>query len=306
MGMEIALIPAAMFIMGIGMMIYMKKKRGSLAPGYAQQEMKRFVKEMVPQLSEEEFHVIDCPWNAEHHFVIAYTDESIFFIPALPNPMTMKIMKYSGERGAGLGSLVSHTILGSDSADGVEMVPASAVSGVEIDEGARRVRIAVRDEVKKYQFKEKDCFGGDHEEALGISDRLVGLELVRRHEAHDGVVLAGRLEVLADGQEVHVGGAQVVHELEHFVALLAEAHHDTRLGEHGRVQFLHALPLGGGGPVAHTAINLLALDPAQQGLWHAANLWGNRFNSCPQGGVVGSVLLHHTHSAFAHFRGELR
>ena len=104
--------------------------------------------------------------NAEHHFVIAYTDESIFFIPALPNPMTMKIMKYSGERGAGLGSLVSHTILGSDSADGVEMVPASAVSGVEIDEGARRVRIAVGDEVKKYQFKEKDCFGGDHEEAL--------------------------------------------------------------------------------------------------------------------------------------------
>ena len=114
MGMEIALIPAAMFIVGIGMMIYMKKKRDSLAPGYAQQEMKRFVKEMVPQLSEEEFHVIDCPWNAEHHFVIAYTDESIFFIPALPNPMTMKIMKYSGERGAGLGSLVSHTIIGSD------------------------------------------------------------------------------------------------------------------------------------------------------------------------------------------------
>lgn len=62
MGMEIALIPAAMFIVGIGMMIYMKKKRDSLAPGYAQQEMKRFVKEMVPQLSEEEFHVIDCPW----------------------------------------------------------------------------------------------------------------------------------------------------------------------------------------------------------------------------------------------------
>ena len=27
MGMEIALIPAAMFIMGIGMMIYMKKKK---------------------------------------------------------------------------------------------------------------------------------------------------------------------------------------------------------------------------------------------------------------------------------------
>ena len=35
MGMEIALIPAAMFIMGIGMMIYMKKKRDSLAPASA-------------------------------------------------------------------------------------------------------------------------------------------------------------------------------------------------------------------------------------------------------------------------------
>lgn len=29
MGMEIALIPAAMFIMGIGMMIYMKKKEAA-------------------------------------------------------------------------------------------------------------------------------------------------------------------------------------------------------------------------------------------------------------------------------------
>lgn len=55
MGMEIALIPAAMFIVGIGMMIYMKKKRDSLAPGYAQQEMKRFVKEMVPSYLRKNF-----------------------------------------------------------------------------------------------------------------------------------------------------------------------------------------------------------------------------------------------------------
>lgn len=55
MGMEIALIPAAMFIMGIGMMIYMKKKRGSLAPGYAQQEMKRFVKEMYRSYLRKNF-----------------------------------------------------------------------------------------------------------------------------------------------------------------------------------------------------------------------------------------------------------
>ncbi|WP_305017038.1 hypothetical protein [Mycobacterium tuberculosis] len=32
--------------------------------------------------------------------------------------------------------------------------------------------------------------------------------------AHHGVVLAGRLEVLADGQEIDLGRAQVVHHLE--------------------------------------------------------------------------------------------
>lgn len=84
MGMEIALIPAAMFIMGIGMMIYMKKKRDSLAPGYAQQEMKRFVKEMVPQLSEEEFHVIDCPWNAEHHLLSLIRTKVFSLSPPFP------------------------------------------------------------------------------------------------------------------------------------------------------------------------------------------------------------------------------
>ena len=42
------------------------------------------------------------------------------------------------------------------------------------------------------------------------------------------MVLAGRLQVLADGQEIDVGGAQVVHELEHLVPLLAESDHDAR------------------------------------------------------------------------------
>src|SRR5215218_8480323 len=45
-----------------------------------------------------------------------------------------------------------------------------------------------------------------HQEALGIGDRLVGLELVRRHEARHRVVLAGGLQVLADGEEIDVRG----------------------------------------------------------------------------------------------------
>jgi hypothetical protein len=55
------------------------------------------------------------------------------------------------------------------------------------------------------------------------------------------VMLAGRLQILADGQEIDIGGAQVVHQLQHFVPLLAEADHDAGLGEHGRVEFLDPL-----------------------------------------------------------------
>ena len=55
------------------------------------------------------------------------------------------------------------------------------------------------------------------------------------------MMLAGRLQILADGQEIDLGGTQVVHELQHLVALFAEPDHDPRLGEHRRVKLLHAL-----------------------------------------------------------------
>ena len=80
-----------------------------------------------------------------------------------------------------------------------------------------------------------------HQEALGIGHRLVGLEFVRRHEAHHFVMLARRLQILADGEEIDIGRAQIVHHLQHFVPLLAEADHDAGLGEHRRIEFLHLL-----------------------------------------------------------------
>ena len=42
------------------------------------------------------------------------------------------------------------------------------------------------------------------------------------------VMLRRRLQVLADGQEIDVGRAQIVHHLQHLVARLAEADHDAR------------------------------------------------------------------------------
>ena len=65
--------------------------------------------------------------------------------------------------------------------------------------------------------------------------------IVRGYEAYDGVVFACGLQILADGHEVDVRRAQIVHQLQHFAPLFAEANHDSGLGEDVCVQLLHAL-----------------------------------------------------------------
>ena len=47
------------------------------------------------------------------------------------------------------------------------------------------------------------------------------------------------LQVLADRQEIDISRPQVVHHLQDFLAGLAQAHHQARLGEHRGVDFLH-------------------------------------------------------------------
>ena len=54
---------------------------------------------------------------------------------------------------------------------------------------------------------------GDQQEALGAGDRGVFGEFLGRDEAVDRGVFHRRLQVLADGQEIDVGDAQVVHHL---------------------------------------------------------------------------------------------
>ena len=46
-------------------------------------------------------------------------------------------------------------------------------------------------------------------------------------EAIDGGMLAGRLEILADGDEIDTGRSHVVHDLHDFFAGFAKANHDT-------------------------------------------------------------------------------
>ena len=47
--------------------------------------------------------------------------------------------------------------------------------------------------------------GRDEQEALGHGHRAIGLELVRGHEAHHRMVLLGGSQILANGEEIHIG-----------------------------------------------------------------------------------------------------
>src|SRR5580658_7495445 len=78
-------------------------------------------------------------------------------------------------------------------------------------------------------------------ESLGISDRCQRLELIRWHKTDYRVMFARRLQVLPDGEEIHIGGAQIVHHLQYFVSLLAEPNHDSRFGENAWIELFGAL-----------------------------------------------------------------
>ena len=77
-------------------------------------------------------------------------------------------------------------------------------------------------------------------EPHGLAGQTQFLKLRRRVETVNGDVLDGRAQILPDGQQVAVHGAQVGHRLPHFVLAFAHAHDDARLGGQGRGQFLDA------------------------------------------------------------------
>jgi len=67
-------------------------------------------------------------------------------------------------------------------------------------------------------------------------------------------------------------------------------------------ELLEALALAARQSIALATVNFLALDPSIQGMAHAGNLGGYRFNRRSQQGVLATLLLHHAHGALTHFR----
>src|SRR5215467_16252142 len=81
---------------------------------------------------------------------------------------------------------------------------------------------------------------------LGASNCRQLVKFIRRYEAHHRMMLEGRLQVLPDGEEVNVGGAQIIHNLQDFITVLAKSDHDPGLGENSRIDFFGTLKQANG------------------------------------------------------------
>src|ERR687897_3891885 len=66
---------------------------------------------------------------------------------------------------------------------------------------------------------------------LALTEPLPPSELVRVYPSIDGQVVGGRLQVLADRDDVHAGACQVVQGLRNLVRGLAHAEDQVRLGD---------------------------------------------------------------------------
>lgn len=70
-----------------------------------------------------------------------------------------------------------------------------------------------------------------------------------------------------------------------------------------QLQIHDPLRLGRRDTAANPGINLLALDPLQQGLRRAVNFQRNRLNSRPQRGELSAMLLNQAQGPFTDFSG---
>src|SRR5579864_4060274 len=76
----------------------------------------------------------------------------------------------------------------------------------------------------------------NHFEPDGKAVVAIGVELRGRYVGLHRQIAARWLQVLADGGDIHVGGAQIAEELLDFARFLAEARHQAALGQnHGLV-----------------------------------------------------------------------
>src|ERR1700730_13689639 len=75
-------------------------------------------------------------------------------------------------------------------------------------------------------------------EAHGFTENLVFGKLVRMNVANDGQMIASRLEILAQREDVSTLRGEVLHGSEDFVLFFSEPEHQTSLGRNLGMRFL--------------------------------------------------------------------
>src|SRR5690606_29976392 len=83
--------------------------------------------------------------------------------------------------------------------------------------------------------------GSDFHEALGQTQFTVTIELLGADPALDGQVIAGGLQVLAEGDDIHANGPQFIEGLQDFLIGFTQANHQAGLGQHLRAMALGVL-----------------------------------------------------------------
>ncbi|EKD60132.1 MAG: hypothetical protein ACD_54C00924G0002 [uncultured bacterium] len=80
-----------------------------------------------------------------------------------------------------------------------------------------------------------------HQKAFAKRRGFIAFELIRCHKAINPMVFRRRLQILPDGQKIHIRRAHVIHHLMHTLTILAQAHHDAGFGEQRRVKLFNLL-----------------------------------------------------------------
>ncbi len=163
---KLLIIPAALVFVGLVVMIVLNKK-ASKSTGKAQNVMKEYVINEIPNLRGVNFNVINLLENAvspEHIWVVAYNEDGMFFIPSKSNPMTQTIKRFEDIQPIfNLRKQIASSILAGNKSENIDYVPFSSITDVKIDQATKSINIAIGEATKNLKYQLKDCFGANQE-----------------------------------------------------------------------------------------------------------------------------------------------
>ncbi len=166
---KLIMIPVGLIIVGVIVMIALNKK-ASKSTGKAQNVMRDYVLNEIPTLKGENFNVINLLEDAvspEHIWVVAYSENGMFFIPSKSNPITQTIKRFEDIKPIfDLRKQIASSILAGNKSENIDYVPFSSITDIQMDDGKKSIKISIGETTKNLKYQLKDCFGADQETEL--------------------------------------------------------------------------------------------------------------------------------------------